>query len=41
VTDEMSFDKYHENVDRIFRVAARSESPELISSSATVSAPVA
>ncbi len=41
VTDEMSFDKYHENIDRIYRVAGRSESPNLISSSATVSAPVA
>jgi putative ABC transport system permease protein len=41
VTDEMSFDKYHENIDRIYRVAGRSESPNLISSSAQVSAPVA
>ena len=41
VTDEMSFDKYHENIDRIFRVAGRTESPNLISSSAQVSAPVA
>ena len=41
VTDEMSFDKYHENIDRIYRVAARSESSNLISFSAQVSAPVA
>lgn len=41
VTDEMSFDKYHENLDRIYRVAGRTESPNLISSSAQVSAPVA
>ncbi|MFC2157864.1 ABC transporter permease [Acidobacteriota bacterium] len=41
VTDEISYDKYHEDIDRIYRIAVRSESPELISSSATVSAPVA
>ena len=36
VTDEMSFDKYHEDLDRIYRVASRTESPHLISSSAQV-----
>jgi len=41
VTDEMSYDKYHKDLDRIYRVASRTESPELISSSAQVSAPVA
>ncbi|MFC2160419.1 ABC transporter permease [Acidobacteriota bacterium] len=41
VTNEMSYDKYHENLDRIYRVAVRTESPELVSNSATVSAPVA
>ncbi len=41
VTDEMSYDKYHKNIDRIFRVASRTESLNLISSSAQVSAPVA
>ncbi len=41
VTDEMSFDKYHEDIDQIYRVASRTESPNLISSSAQVSAPVA
>lgn len=41
VIHEMSYDKYHEDLDRIYRVASRTESPELISSSAQVSAPVA
>ncbi|MCJ7581340.1 MAG: ABC transporter permease [Candidatus Aminicenantes bacterium] len=41
VTDEMSYDKYHDNLDRIYRIAGRTESPNLISTSATVSAPVA
>ncbi len=41
VSDEAGFDNYHKDPDRIYRIAVRSESPQLISESATVSAPVA
>ena len=41
VSDETSYDKYHEDLDHIYRVAVRSESPNLTSESASVCAPVA
>ena len=41
ITDETGFDKYHDNLDRIYRVAVHSETPNLTSYSATVCAPVA
>jgi len=41
VNDEASYDKYHEDLDNIYRVAVRSESPNLTSESASVCAPVA
>lgn len=41
VDNETSYDKYHEDLDNIYRIAVRSESPNLTSESAQVSAPVA
>ena len=41
VTHELSYDKHHKDLDRIYRVAVRSESPTYNSDSATICAPVA
>ena len=41
VSDELSFDKYHDELDQVYRVAVRTENPNLTSQSATVCAPVA
>ncbi|MEE9464653.1 MAG: ABC transporter permease [Candidatus Neomarinimicrobiota bacterium] len=40
IQDELSYDNYHRDPDRIFRVAARSQSPTDESQSARISAPV-
>jgi putative ABC transport system permease protein len=41
VSDELSYDKYHADLDRIYRVASRVESPNYNASSAQTSGPVA
>ncbi len=41
VSDEMSYDKYHTDLDHIYRVAVRVESPTYNSTSAQTCAPVA